>query len=211
MAITIDKNKTAMKLMYAPPSPYARKARITVLENGLQSLVEFVLVKAMADDPILLAANPLSKIPALELDDGTSLVDSAQICRYLDGLADRNPLFGNATNELEIQRITYLANGILDAAVAARMEQFRPEELRWQPWVDRQHAAITRGLQQLEPLIQTFNDPIDIAQITAAVTLEYLDFRLPDIDWHSVHPALANWLTDFAQRDSMQQTQPPAA
>lgn len=199
-----------MKLIYAPPSPYARKARVTLLEKGLQSQVELVLASPMGDDPTLLAANPLSKIPALELDDGSSLIDSALICRYLDGLTDRKPLFGTTETQLEIERTTYLANGILDAAVTARMEQFRPEELRWQPWVDRQQAAITRGLKQLEPMVKAFDEPINIAQITTAVMLEYLDFRLPHIDWRTAHPALADWLPGFAQRDSMQQTQPPA-
>ena len=199
-----------MNLIYAPPSPYARKARVTLLEKGLQSQVELVLASPMANDPTLLAANPLSKIPALVLDDGSSLIDSAQICRYLDGLTTRNPLFGTVENRLKIERTTYLANGILDAAVAIRMEQFRPEELRWQPWVDRQQAAITRGLPQLESLVKAFDEPINVAQITTAVMLEYLDFRLPHIDWRTAHPALADWLPDFGQRDSMQQTQPPA-
>jgi len=200
-----------MKLMYAPPSPYARKARVTVLEKGLQDTVEFVLVNPMNDDPTLLGNNPLSKIPALELDDGTSLVDSAQICEYLDGLSATNPLYGTGQQRQQILRTTYLANGILDAAVSARMEQFRPEEIQWQPWVDRQRAAITRTLVQLEPLVKAFDDQITIAQITTAVMLEYLDFRLGDIDWRGAHPALAEWLPGFAQRESMQRTQPPTS
>lgn len=200
-----------MKLMYAPPSPYARKARVTVLEKGLQERVEFVLVNPMGDDPTLLAANPISKIPALELDDGSSLIDSALICRYLDSQSDANPLYGEDDKKLEIQRVTYLANSILDAAVAARMEQFRPEEIRWQPWVNRQLAAINRGLVELEKAVADFGNQPTIAQITTAVMLEYLDFRLPDLDWRSGNPALAAWLPGFSARDSMQQTQPPAS
>ncbi|MBL4622687.1 MAG: glutathione S-transferase N-terminal domain-containing protein, partial [Immundisolibacteraceae bacterium] len=180
-----------MKLMYAPPSPYARKARVTVLEKGLQDSVEFVLVNPMNDDPTLLSNNPLSKIPALQLDDGTSLIDSAQICEYLDGLATTNPLYGTGDQRQQILRTTYLANGILDAAVSARMELFRPEEIQWQPWVDRQRSAISRGLVQLEPLVEAFDETITIAQITAAAMLEYLDFRHADINWRDAHPALA--------------------
>ncbi len=200
-----------MKLMFAPPSPYARKARVTVLEKGLQDSVEFVAVNPMNDDPALLTNNPLSKIPALQLDDGTSMVDSAQICEYLDGLSTTNPLYLTGDQRQQILRATYLANGILDAAVTARMEQFRPEEIQWQPWVDRQRAAITRALVQLEPLVKQFDEQITIAHITTAIMLEYLDFRLGDIDWRGSHPVLAEWLPGFAARDSMQQTQPPTS
>jgi len=200
-----------MKLMYAPPSPFARKARVAAIEKGLQDRVEFVLVNPMNDDPTLLAANPVSKIPALELDNGSSIIDSALICSYLDTLSDTNPLFSSGEEHWEIQRVNYLANSILDAAVAARMEWFRPEEIRWQPWVDRQHAAITRGLVELEKAAGDFSSQVTMAQITTAVMLESLDFRLPETNWRDNHPTLAAWLPGFSSRESMQQTQPPAS
>lgn len=200
-----------MKLMYAPPSPFARKARVTVIEKGLEERVELVLVNPMNDDPALLAANPVSKIPALALDDGSSLIDSALICSYLDTQSQTNPLYGSGDETWEIQRINYLANAILDAAVAARMEWFRPEEIRWQPWVDRQHAAISRGLAALEAEAAKISPHITIAQITTAVMLEYLDFRLPETAWRDHCPTLAAWLPGFSARESMQLTQPPTS
>jgi glutathione S-transferase len=200
-----------MKLLYAPPSPYARKARVTVFEKALQEQVEQILVNPMNDDPELLSRNPLSKIPVLELADGTCLIDSAQICEYLDGLSTVNPLYGNGASRQQILQPSYLANGMLDAAVSARMELFRPAEMQWQPWVDRQRAAITRGLVQLESMAESFDNQITTAQITTGAMLEYLDFRHHDMSWRSNHPALASWQAGFAQRDSMKQTQPPAS
>ena len=56
-----------MQLIYAKPSPYSRKARVTVIEKGLAGQVEDVIVSPMEDPAALLGANPLGKVPALEI------------------------------------------------------------------------------------------------------------------------------------------------
>ena len=76
-----------MQLIYAKPSPYSRKARVTVLEKGLADRVEEIVVSPLEDPAALLDANPLGKVPALRLDDGRCLYDSWVICEYLDSLA----------------------------------------------------------------------------------------------------------------------------
>ena len=50
--------------------------------------------------------------------------------------------------------------------------------------------------------------PLDMAQIAVGVVLEYLDFRHDDRDWRKGRDALAKWQAEFAQRDTMQKTQP---
>src|ERR1700687_3355412 len=72
-----------MQLFYSPNSPYARKARIIIHELGLKSRVEDLIVSLPADAK-LRAVNPLGKIPALILDDGSVIYDSPVICEYLD-------------------------------------------------------------------------------------------------------------------------------
>jgi len=49
-------------------------------------------VKVTEPNPELLAVNPLNKIPSFQLDDGSSLFDSAVICAYLDTLGSERPL-----------------------------------------------------------------------------------------------------------------------
>ena len=68
-----------MRLYYSPNSPYARKARIIIHELGLGSRVEERIVKLPADAEFR-AVNPLGKIPALVLDDGSAIFDSPVIC-----------------------------------------------------------------------------------------------------------------------------------
>ena len=69
-----------MQLIYAKPSPYSRKARVTVLEKGLADRVEEIVVSPLEDPAALLDANPLGKVPALRLDDGRCLYDSLEKC-----------------------------------------------------------------------------------------------------------------------------------
>ena len=70
-----------MKLYTNPASPFARKCRVIAHELGLK--LEEIDVNARDNDS-LRAVNPLKKIPALVLDDGSALFDSPVICEYLN-------------------------------------------------------------------------------------------------------------------------------
>ena len=76
-----------MKLLSAAASPFVRKVRVLIIELGIENRIEIVdpgAVTPLADNDALNAINPLGLIPALELDDGSSLYDSPLICEYLD-------------------------------------------------------------------------------------------------------------------------------
>jgi glutathione S-transferase len=197
-----------MQLIYAKPSPYSRKVRVTVLEKGVADRVEEIIASPMEDPAVLLAANPLGKVPALRLDDGQCLYDSWVICEYLDSLAPAPRLIPDGAERFAVLRRAALADGVLDAAVTARLELLRPEALRWAPWTDRQRRAIERGLAVMEQDVAALGPALTLAHIEFAFTLEYLDFRLPDLAWRAGHPALAAWLGAFSQRPSMLATVP---
>jgi glutathione S-transferase len=76
-----------MILRYSPPSPFVRKVRIAISLLGLERDIE--LSETDLNDPAdaIHAQNPLGKIPALVLEDGTTLFDSRVILEYLDHLA----------------------------------------------------------------------------------------------------------------------------
>ena len=197
-----------MQLIYAKPSPYSRKVRVTLLEKGLAGQVEEIIASPMEDPAVLLAVNPLGKVPALRLDDGQCLYDSWVICEYLDSLTPAPRLIPDGTDRIAALRRAALADGVLDAAVTARLELLRPEAIRWAPWTDRQQRAIQRGLAVMEQDVPALGPAVTLAHIEFAVTLEYLDFRLPDLAWRAGHPALAAWLGQFSQRPSMLSTVP---
>jgi len=196
-----------MKLRYSATSPFARKVLITAIECG----VELDLVKTNAWDPAtdLVNDNPLSKIPALVLDDGQTLYDSPVICEYLDTLHTGHKLFPADSHERFRQlKLQALADGIMDAAVQIRIETaLRPEDKRWNDWVERQQNAITRGLDYLEKEVGHWGGVFLIGPITVVAALSYLDFRKV-CDWRNNRPHLAHWYQTTHNRRSVRETEP---
>ena len=197
-----------MQLIYARPSPFSRKARVVIIEKGLAGRVEDIVASPMEDPATLLDANPLGKVPALRLDDGRCLYDSWVICEYLDSLVPTPRLIPDGAARFDLLRRCALADGVLDAAVTARMELLRPEDIRWAPWTDRQRRAIGRGLGAMAQDVAALGPTVTLAHVEFAVALGYLDFRFADIAWRDAHPALAAWFAEFNQRPSMQATAP---
>jgi glutathione S-transferase len=202
-----------MKLYYSPTSPFVRKVLIAAFETGVYERIEKLPVQNSPTQPndVLNQTNPLGKIPALIADDGLELYDSHVICEYFDTLHSGPRLIPAAgPARWATLRLHALADGVMDAAVLLRYETWlRPAELRWKDWIQGQTDKIERGLVVLERELAGSGDTIDLATISLACTLGYLDLRFPDMDWRARRPQLAAWLARFAQRPSFLATQPP--
>lgn len=200
-----------MKLFSSRTSPYARKVRVAIEELGLADQVEEAQVDPFNPPPDLLAANPLSKVPTLVTDRGEALPDSALILDYLMHRKSGLATLARGAKRWEVLRRAQVADGVIDAAVAIRMEKRRPESIHYIPFLDRQTAIIHRALDVLnaDAGLLALQTP-GLCEITAGVALGYLDFRLPYLEWRRGREPLAHWYTVFAQRPSMQKTQPPA-
>ena len=196
-----------MKLCYSITSPFVRKVLATAIETGQDAEVERVNISTA--DPALARHNPLNKIPALILEDGTALIDSAVICEFLDARADNRgggKLFPkDATRWVTLSRMA-LCDGIMDAAILRRYELQRPEAHRSAEWDQRQKTKVVQALDALEREAPTFGDRVDIGTLTAAIALDYLDFRFQHEPWRDAHPNLAKWHTIFSARRSLQDT-----
>ena len=204
-----------MKLHDSPTSPFARKVRVLLLETGLDGRVDKTARAVTPTSPIdaVNADNPIGKVPALVTDDGLSLYDSPVICEYLDGQQDGPRMFPaeGPARWLALRRQA-LGDGLLDAAILGRYETaLRPEDYRWQPWLEAQMLKIERSLDAMEAEAGALGDGADIGTITIACALGYLDFRYGDNDWRACRPGLAAWYEGFAQRPSMRETEPPDA
>lgn len=202
-----------MKLYYTPTSPFVRKVLIAAHEVGLADRIETTLLRPspMTPSPELSQQNPLSKIPALILDDGHALYDSPVICEYLSSIGAR-PLFperGDA--RWRALRLQALSDGVLDAGILSFYERTqRPEALQWAAWLDGQTAKVNQGLDALEREAASFGDEVSIATISAAAAVGWLAFRAPAGDPLSGRPQLARWFGEFSLRPSMVATAPKA-
>ena len=198
-----------MKLYYSATSPYVRKVNVFTIEAGLDDKIENITTNPWVTDASLLADNPLSKVPTLILDDGTVLYDSPVICEYLDSLNTGQKLIPVAGMERWMAlRLQALGDGILDAAVMRFLERKRPELQQSSDWDATQLSAIHRALVYLENNIDDWNKDLTIGQITVGCALGYLDFRFASDSWRENQPLLAKWYSSFAERTSMQITQP---
>ena len=87
-----------MKLYITPASPYARMARIVVIEKRLESRVEIIPAQTRLTDSAYYKINPSGRVPYLIRDDGVGMEESALICAYLDEL-DGKPSFNLPTGD----------------------------------------------------------------------------------------------------------------
>ena len=198
-----------MKLRFSPLSPYVRKVSVTLIETGLEDRVENILTNVWDPETDIADNNPLGKVPALILDDGQVLYDSHVICEYLDSLHDGDKLFPQpGPARWQALRLHALGDGITDAGILTLLEGRRPEEFRYEKWIQRQTAAMLRGMDALENDLENLDAGFGIGQICVACSLGWLDFRFLDLGWRADHPGLADWLEGASERPSMMQTVP---
>jgi glutathione S-transferase len=93
-----------MKLYDGGRAPNPRRTRVFLAEKDIELPIEQVDLGAMQHKSAAYAAvNPLMRVPALVLDDGTVITESIAICRYFEALHPDPPLFGRGA--LEMARI----------------------------------------------------------------------------------------------------------
>lgn len=213
-----------MKLYYTPTSPFVRKVMVCAHELGLADRIEttFLRPTPVKPDEVLSKENPLSKIPTLVLDDGSTLYDSAVICEYLDSIAQGGGKLIPASGgeRFRVLRVHALCDGILEAAIQVFYEkQHRPKELQWEPWITGQAEKANQGLDALEHEVERFPSAADLGQVAAAVTIGWLEFRnvLGDLrgcgsttTTSRTRTRLFAWYDAFRARPSMKATEPHA-
>ncbi len=209
-----------MKLIGSLSSPYVRKVRIVMAEKKLD--YQFVLEDVWASDAIL-KMNPLGKVPCLVMEGQDSITgavfDSRVIVEYVDTLSPVGRLIPERGRErTEVRTWEALADGVLDACVAARLEEHwagRTPEQRSAAWVQRQMdkvgAALVSMNHGLGERAWCSGTHFSLADIAVGCALGYLDFRVPQLDWRSEHANLARHFEKLSARASFVDTAPPPA
>jgi glutathione S-transferase len=212
------KGSEAMKLIYAPQSPFARKVRAAAIELGLADRIELEYAEVVPgkENPAFAAAiNPLRKVPALILDDGnTVLVDSTVICEFLDALAGGGRLIpASGPDRWRVLSQHAVAQGMCEAVILVRYETWlRPQSKRWPDWLDDQWDKIWSGLAWFERdagrILPKEAETIDLSQLALACCLGYVEFRYPETNWSARFPQAAAWYQEVTSRPSLATTRP---
>jgi glutathione S-transferase len=198
-----------LQLHWSPKSPFVRKVMVCIHELGMDIEVEKIrsVAAMLKPNEALMRDNPLSKIPTLLLDDGSTLFDSVVICEYLNDRANGHLFPASGPEKWQVLRWHALGNGLLDALIL-----WRNEREREQPLLALMDAFGLKTKAVLSQLDAEVNDlaaaPISIGTVTIGCALGYLDYRFEDFGWRDHAPALAAWFAVWRQRPSFVLTEP---
>lgn len=199
-----------MRLYITDGSPYARIARIVVIEKGLEKRVEVVRAQTRQADSPYYAINPSGRVPYLVREDGVGMEESAVICAFLDQLGGA-PILTLPTGEArwEALRLEALARSMLDGLAVWMRELRRPANER-SPTLLRHEAD--RAARMADVWEREIGHPwmhasLNMAQLTLACALA-LEGRCGDFAWRPARARLAAWFDAFTTRPSFVRTAP---
>lgn len=199
-----------MKLFGSPTSPYVRKARVLIEEKNLP--VEFVVEDPWVEGSPIIAKNPLSKIPVLEIAPNDYIFESVLVVHFLDHVDGRSFTPRDPVGYWEAQRWQSLGNGIIDAVIARVLETRRPADKQWADKLTREEGRVQRAIALAENNFKggefLVGNRFSLADLILGVALQYVDFRYAH-DWRSISPKLSAWHAVIAARPSFVKTQPP--
>jgi glutathione S-transferase len=200
-----------MKLYVTYTSPYARLARIIVVEKALEDRVEIFQAKTRASSSPYYQINPSGRVPFLIDDAGIGMEDSQLICTYLDSL-DGKPRFHDPrhASDWDYLRLEYAARNMCEGICVWVREMSRPESER-SPTVLAHEVARAKRMADVfedrivDPLMQ---GPPYMAHLILAVALDVARKRGFG-DLTDGRPRLATWMRAMSDLPSMQRTAPP--
>lgn len=200
-----------MKLYDFARAPNPRRVRIFLAEKGLSVPTEQVDLGTMQQkSPEFTAINPLQRLPALVLDDGTVLTESIAICRYFEAMRPEPPLFGRGAKEAALVEMwNRRAEHNLLASVAAVFRHLHPamkemEQPQIAEWGEANKPRVLEFLAllngELKDRLFIAGDHYTVADITALVAVDFLKpakLSVPDD-----HIYLRRWHTQVSERPS---------
>jgi glutathione S-transferase len=199
-----------MKLYITKTSPYARLARIVVIEKKLSDRVEVIEAQTRTAGSPYYAINPSGRVPCLIRDDGSTLEDSQVICTYLDALDGKPGIVpAHKRDDWAYGRLEAYARSMLDGIAVWTREMRRPENERSPTTLQHEADRCSRMTDFWEreighPLMQ---GPVNMAQlllISAIDTAEHRKLRDVLVD----RAKLAVWARKMRQNSSVKATAP---
>jgi glutathione S-transferase len=198
-----------MELYVTPNSPFARVARVVVLEKGLADRVVIVVAQTRTPDSPYYAINPSGRVPYLVTDDGLGLEDSVLVATYLDHLDGAPRLRPSSDPTWAYARLEASARSMADGVAVWGREMKRPSHERsgtvLAHEVARAHRMADWFAAQVDHPFMT--PPLNLAQLMLATCLDYAEVaglgRLTD-----GRPGLAAWHERLRALPSMVATRP---
>ncbi len=200
--------KKSMRLYLNGTSPFSRLVVIVALELGFEQ-IDLVWVDPWSSPDALLALNPFSTVPSLEVEAGVALYESVFICDYLLGCGN-GKIAALQPNDVPSLRRYALGKSAMETAFKIVVNhRFFKEKT---PIAERGELALSRALQSFEASLaeEKGGQPpgIRLADLYLAVALEYIGFRMPEVYASNVGALTCAWLDFYKNRPSFSASTP---
>jgi glutathione S-transferase len=164
-----------MKLYITYTSPFARLARVVVIEKGLQDRVEVIEAKTRTAGSPYYAVNPSGRVPYLVTDDGVGFEDSHVISAYMDSLDGKPRLRPKQDPTWEYARLEASARSMTDGISVWGREMKRPWNERSPTVLAHEVARAGRMATFFETQIEhpLMKGALNIAQLLLATGIDY--------------------------------------
>jgi glutathione S-transferase len=202
-----------MKLYDFARAPNPRRVRIFLAEKGITVPTEQVDLGAMQQkSSAYTAVNPLQRVPALVLDDGTVIAESIAICRYFEALNPSPALFGVGALEQAVvemwnrrieQNLFFPISQVFRHLHPAMKEMEVPQIASWGEANRPRVAAFLPILErQLEIGPFVCGPRYSVADITALVAIDFM--KPAKLAVPPAHANIAKWRARVSSRPSAQ-------
>jgi len=202
-----------MKLYDDKGAPNPRRVRVFIEEKGMDvPKTPVSIMEGGHKTPEYRKIAPNARVPALELDDGTVILESMSICRYLEGVQPEPNLLGNDAKEqglidamsrrMEFELMGAMASAFrhTNEAMAALEKQFREFGESQREVANRRLKVLDKDLEGKEFLVC---DRFTVADITAYCILDFFP-RVTQFEIGEDLTNLHHWKAALKQRPSIQ-------
>lgn len=200
-----------MKLYDLAWGPWTRRVTIYIKEKGITDIEIVPLRYGEQRDPEMVAKNPLSFLPTLELEDGRCLFDSLAIIEYLEecypspNFIGRDPIerehmrcYLHLCNEFFNRCMPYYANMLPQFA---RAMQQTPAVAEWmKPFLDRTLFGLETLASNQGPFLMGEN--VSVADCALYPMVRHNAENFNDHFLTDDYPKLKRWAEMFSKRES---------
>jgi glutathione S-transferase len=200
-------NAPMPRLFYSAGSPYARICRMALREGGLTATVQEVETTLRDPAAPLLPHSPAGRVPALVLEDGTTLTETTLVLDWLDRLGSMPAmLLDDATSRAAYGRVL----GLLDGVAVWNRELRRPFHERSPSVIALETVRASRIADALEGAVERgAYGRIDAGYLALTAVLGYAERRHTVWNWREGRPSLVAWFDQASRRDAFAETLPP--
>lgn len=198
-----------MRILSNSTSPFARVARIALIEKGV-SAEGLRMMNPWGEDAEMKRLNPASRVPTLELPSGIPLTESLLILLWLEKTRPEPSLLGTSEGLETTLSKAGLAMGLIEAMANLVTGRMQIDPAFEGGKVGRKRVGtVVEGFRRLEADPPAYAGGLpDLSVLTSVVAVDYLPLRFPDHPWVEPIPRLQALRDAVSHRPAYAETRP---